>query len=238
MIIANVHPSAKDGLPPEEMARRRARRAAYASPGTEFVDYYVVGNNIFDKAFSLQHATDVVTLAVERIVEAAAGNPDVILVSGGIEPGVQAAQQRVRHVPIVATGLSTYQAAQQLGGQLGHKLGILVYEESIIAPIRAQAVLHHADWMILDIRSIDVPLNELYARRPEVRRRVVEVAGGLVADGATMIFAQGLSMVPASMSPEELAAAVGVPVLDGELIGLRTAEMVGRLHLLRQPVST
>jgi Asp/Glu/hydantoin racemase len=233
MRIAAVHPSSQVGLPEVELQARAQRRRSYASPGVEIVDYYIEGENIFDRPFAGGHVGAVVAATVQRIQDAAASDPDVIMVLGGIEPGVREAREIIKHIPIIGTGLPTYQVAAQIGAQVGYRLGIIVYEASIIEPMRAQGRLHKADWMITDMRSIDVPLPELYGRREEVRTRIVATARAMVADGCTMIFPQGLSMVPASMSSEELSEAIGVPVLNGEQIVVRAAEMIGGLNLLK-----
>ncbi|MBN9887200.1 hypothetical protein [Salipiger abyssi] len=234
MKIAAVSPSSSDGLPPEEIARRKARRQSYASPGTVFEDFNISGNNVFAQKFSMDFITDVAERTHLITRAAAESNPDVIMVSGGIEPGAAASRQEIQSVPIVSTGQAAYNVAYQLGFHVGHKLGIMVYEEKIIDPIMAQATLHRADWMVTAIKQIDVPLPELNVKRELVRERMVEVAKELVAGGATMIFPQGLSMMPAAMDEYELSKACGVPVLNGEKILVRTAEMIGGLDLLRQ----
>lgn len=232
MRIAAVHPSSVESLPEEETRRRALRRKSYASPGTELVDYHVVGNSIFNQPFSAGFAGDVIERSAQQIRAAAASAPDAIMVLGGIEPGVRICREEIRQVPIVGTGQSTFHVALQIGAQVGYRLGLLVYEDSLIAPIREQACYYKADWMVSEIRSIDIPLPELYARRPEVRERMIKVARQLVAAGATMIFPQGLSMMPSTMSAEELSREIGgVPVLNGEQITIRTAEMLAGLKL-------
>lgn len=229
MLIAIVSPSSENGLPAEEMQARRMRLQGYFSPGTILRQFHISGDNIFDSRFTAGHVESVAQRTVAAIMEAASIGPDVIMVSGGIEPGVAAARDLIKHIPIVGTGQSTYNVAQQLGGQLGYRLGILVYEDSIVEPILAQARSYRLDWMISGIRAIGIPLNELHARRPEVRERVIAVSRELVAEGASMIFPQGLSMVPATLDENELSRETGVCVLNGLRILARTAEMMGSL---------
>lgn len=234
MRIAAISPTSHDGLPADEVARRAARRQSYASAGTVFEDFFITGNNVFAQKFSMDFITDVAERTFEITKLAAETNPDVIMVAGGIEPGAAASRSLIKNIPIVTTGQAAYNVAYQLGFHVGHKLGILVYEEKIIEPIMAQAKLHRADWMVADIRAIDIPLPELHPRRPEVRRRMVEVGRDMVAAGATMVFPQGLSMTPAAMDEHELSREIGVPVLNGERILVRASEMIGGLGLMRQ----
>ncbi|RJG46067.1 aspartate/glutamate racemase family protein [Mesorhizobium sp. DCY119] len=238
MRIAAISPSADDGLPEEEMVRRQKRLESYMSPGTEFEQLYIAGNSIFNEKFSWKHGLDVMDRTAALAIKAAETRPDVIMIQGGIEPGVKAAREKIKDIPIVSTGQSTYNAAFQLGEQVGYKLGLIVYEDPVIEPIMDQARYYRADWMVTDCRSIGIPTNELYPRRPEVRERVIAVAKDLVRDGATMIFPQGLSMCPATIGEDELSAEIGVPVLNGLKILVRTAEMMGSLRMLSHAAQT
>ena len=234
MRLAAVHPSSEDSLPREEIDRRRSRQRAVLSSGTELVDYYTVGNSIFNAPFGKAgFVNDIVERVAQRIRDAAAQRPDAIVVLGGVEPGVAIARKEIRDIPIIGVAQSTYNAAFALGEQIGHKLGMLVYESSIVEAIWGQARYYKADWMVTDIRDIGISLPNLYPQRAEVRKQIITVSKGLVADGATMIFANGLSMVPSSMSADELSTALGgIPVLDGEQTALHTAEMFARLKVL------
>lgn len=233
--LAAIHPTSEAGLPEVERRAREERRKSYVSPDTELRDYYVSASSIFERPFDGGHVDGVVQATVRRIHEAAEDDPDAIVVLGGIEPGVRIAREQIRHIPIVGTGQSAYQVALQVGSQVGHKLGILVYEPSIIEPMKEQGRFYGIDWMVTDMRSIDIPLPELYGRRPEVRERMIKVAREMVSRGATMVFPQGLSMMPATMSAEELSNELnGVPVLNGKQIAICTAEMLARLDLLKR----
>ena len=63
------------------------------------------------------------------------------------------------------------------------------------------------------------------------QRRVEESREALRQDGATVIYAQGMSMVPATMTAQELSRRIGAPVLDPLRISVQTAEMIARLRL-------
>jgi Asp/Glu/hydantoin racemase len=92
-----------------------------------------------------------------------------------------------------------------------------------------------AEHLIVGVRSIDFPMPELTPRRVHIRERLVEVANAALAeDGATAIYVNGMSMMPAAMSAQELAGHIGAPVLDPLRIGMRTAEMIAELASRRQ----
>jgi|GEM_PF-5167305 len=221
--IAIVSPNAADGLPADEMERREARLMSRIGADFDRRHFFPTGVTVFARPFTMEHITSVADLTLDAMRQAAAWDPDVILTLGGIEPAVAAGREILGDIPIVGTAKSTYDVATSIGG----RMGLLVYEEKIIEPIMGLAKKYGVDGMVANCRAIDIPLPELYPRRPEVRERVVEVGRRLIEeDGATMLFAQGLSMVPSSMPAEELAGILGVPVLDGELSTVRAAEIV------------
>lgn len=230
--IALVLPGSDNDLPAEEIARRVARMRSYFATDVEVEHFYNQGNSIFETGFSKEHAESTFDNVAQRICEAAATHPDVIMVHGGIEPGMWIAQQSLDSIPVVGTALSTYTVA----AFMNLRLGLLVYEDGLIDPIMDLARFHRMDHLVVGCRSIGISLSELYDRREEVRRRVIEVGRRLVEeDGASGVFAQGLSMVPAAITSDELRGHLGVPALDGELITARTAAMVAGLGLAPKP---
>lgn len=226
MRIAICSPGTEDGLPPDEMKRRRARLNALISQDIDAEFFFTIGYNCFDHAASPDHITSVEQRTVEAMKRGLAWEPTVITTMGGIEPGIDAARQEITSVPIVGPAKSTYDVAFHLGA----RLGLIVYEEQLIAPIMGLARKYHANGVVVGCRAINIPIPDLYPRRDDVRQGLVDCSRQLVdQDGATMIFAQGLSMVPSSMSAHELSSLIGVPVLDGELCTIRTAEMIARI---------
>jgi Asp/Glu/hydantoin racemase len=222
MRIAVLMPYPHGHPNPEENAEREERIRARVSPGTTVEIGYLEKNNTHSQPFNLDHKALIIAEVAEMVERAARSAPDAIVVYGGLDPGVLIARERVA-VPVIAVG----QAGYAVAAQLGLRLGVLVYEQATIEPIWRLARTYHAEHVVANIRTIGVPLPELYPRRPDVRRRIVEVARECIEqDGATAIFAQGMSMVPSAMSARELEQAVGVPALDGLEIALHTAEMI------------
>jgi allantoin racemase len=225
MRIAVVFPWARSGLPEAEEEHRRALVVEAASPGTEIDFFHIDESSMFSEPFSNRNTARVVEEIVRTIERATPDAPDAILVWGGLDPGVAMARERIR-VPVIGVAQSTYAVAAQLGA----RLGLVVYEPGIIEPIMDVARACRADHLVANVRSIDVPMPELYPRRVHVREKLVEEAShALRQDGATMIYVQGMSMVPATMSAEELASRIGAPVLDPLRISVRTAELIAEL---------
>ena len=222
MRIVVVFPWTQGSLAEEEEAHRRTLVRAAASPGTE-LDFVQIGRaSMFSEPFSARNTSRVVDEIVQAIEQAAAGRPDAFLIWGGLDPGVALARQRV-NVPVIGIAQATYAAAAQLEAQLG----LVVYETGIVDAVREGARRCGIAHLVASVRSIDVPMPELTPRRAYVRERIVEEAEAALAhDGATAIYVNGMSMMPAAMSAEELSKRVGAPVLDPLRIGIRTAELV------------
>jgi allantoin racemase len=222
MRIVVVFPWAPGSLSEDEEAHRRALVGAAASPGTELEFVQIEQASMFSEAFSARNTSRVVDQIVQAIEQAAPGHPDAFLVWGGLDPGVALARQRV-DVPVIGVAQATYAAAAQLEA----RLGLVVYEAGIVDAVREGARRCGVAHLIASVRSIDVPMPELTPRRAHVRERIVEEAAlALQQDGATAIYVNGMSMMPAAIGAEELAGRIGAPVLDPLRIGMRTAELV------------
>ena len=222
MRIVVVFPWSPGSLPEAEEADRRALATAAASPGTEVAFIQIEQASILGEPFSGRNTSRVIDEIVQAIERAAPTGPDAFLVWGGLDPGVALARQRV-NVPVIGVAQATYAVA----AQLGTRLGLVVYEAAIVDAIRAGARAYGVEQLIASVRPIDVPMPELTPRRAHVRERIVEEAGvALAQDGAQAIYVNGMSMLPAAISAEELSSRIGAPVLDPLRIGMRTAEIV------------
>jgi allantoin racemase len=222
MRIVVVFPWSQGSLSDEEEAHRRALATAAASPGTEVDFVQIEQASILGEPFSGRNTARVIDEIAAAIERATPSGPDAFLVWGGLDPGVAPARQRV-DVPVIGVAQATYAVAAQLGA----RLGLVVYEAAIVEAIWEGARRYGVEHLIASVRPIDVPMPDLTPRRAHVRERVVEEArAALAQDGAQAIYVNGMSMVPAALSAEELSGLIGAPVLDPLRIGMRTAEMV------------
>jgi allantoin racemase len=223
MRIVVVLPWAQGSLSEEEEAHRRALARAAASPGTEIDFVQIEQASMFSEPFSPRNTSRVVDEIAQAIERAAPSGPDAFLVWGGLDPGVALARQRV-DIPVIGVAQATYAVA----AQLEVRLGLVVYEAGIVDAVREGARRCGVAHLVASVRSIDVPMPDLTPRRAYVRERIVEEAtAALAQDGATAIYVNGMSMMPAAVSAERLSSRIGAPVLDPLWIGIRTAENVG-----------
>jgi allantoin racemase len=222
MRIVVVLPWSQGSLPDAEEAYRRSLVTAAASPGTEVDVIQLEQASILGEPFSSRNTLRVIDEIAATIERAAPTGPDAFLVWGGLDPGVAPARQRVS-VPVVGVAQATYAVVAQLGA----RLGLVVYEAAIVDAIWAGARACGAEHLVACVRPIEVPMPDLTPRRSHVRERIVEEArAALAQDGAQAIYVNGMSMMPAAISAEELASTIGAPVLDPLRIGMRTAELV------------
>jgi len=222
MRVVVVFPWAQGSLSDEEEAYRRGLVREAASPGTEVDFAQIEQASMFSESFSASNTSRVIDEIVQAIERAVSGEPDAVLVWGGLDPGVALARQRV-DVPVIGVAQATYAVAAQLEA----RLGLIVYEAAIVEAVREGAQRWGVEHLVAGIRSIDVPMPELTPRRADVRERIIaEASAALAQDGATAIYVNGMSMMPAAIGAKELSSRIGVPVLDPLRIGMRTAEIV------------
>jgi allantoin racemase len=210
--------------PEQERQIRRDACMRAASPGTtvEFVEV-MAGRMLRGPSLSTELFS---ALAVPAIVEAAqqaqADGVDAVVPLGSLDLGVDAATRQVA-IPVVGAGRTGY----HLAASLGTHIGVIVYERSTLAHSWRMARAYGVESFVTSIRAVDIPTREMVGRRDELKRAIVSVARRQIdEEGADVIFPQGISMVPVHFSAGEIAAEVGVPVMDALTASIRMAELL------------
>ncbi|HXG52013.1 MAG TPA: aspartate/glutamate racemase family protein [candidate division Zixibacteria bacterium] len=210
--------------PPEEAERRRQAVLRCASPGTE-IGFSVVDATFFRRSNSEANALATAPLVAEAARKAEADGYDAVVPFGTLDVGVELSRNLVA-IPVVGAG----QSVLHLGAQLSDRLGVISYEEKSIPFMRKHMKTWGVDQYVVAIRAINVPLAESTKLRDEIRKRFVAAGRDLVErDGAEIIVAMGVTMVPVHYSAAEMAAEIGVPVLDALAASIHTAEMMVRM---------
>jgi Asp/Glu/hydantoin racemase len=93
------------------------------------------------------------------------------------------------------------------------------------------------DRFVADIRPIGIYGSDLMQRRDELYSRAMQLMEGLVKDGAQCLLPLGGALIPYVVSPEELQAKLGLPVLNTKLIAIRFAETLARAGLSHSPLT-
>jgi Asp/Glu/hydantoin racemase len=205
--------------PAPEFERRAAAIRAAASPGVEVV-VEVVPGNVFRGGMTDRDRTEIAPVMTRAAIDAEARGFDAVVPYGTLDLGVEEARRAVS-IPVVGPGRATVHLAETLCD----RFAIVCYDEAHVVMftklIRA--------WRVVDdvtgIHAVGVEVTAMADSREHLRARFIEVARRAVADeGAQLIAPLGMTMVPVTFAAAELAAEIGVPVLDPLATAMRLAE--------------
>ena len=209
----------------QEIARRRAFLAAYAAVGTE-----VSVEPIESGPASIEGAADAALVVPEllRLVPLAEQRGfDAVIIGCFSDPGLDALRERCA-VALVGPGAS----AMHLAAQLGSRFSILAPAGRGEGRVRARLRALGIESLFASVRSVGCSVLDLArgtngatARIAEAGRRCVE------EDGAEAIVLGCMSMAFLPDAQEELQAALGCPVVNPVVAGLKTAEAFGAMGL-------
>lgn len=223
MRIRVIFGSYEGGYPPDAIEARKECLLRYVSPGVE-IDFTFLDRDagtVYVRSIESDNHQKIQTAFFRKVIESEQHGCDAVTLYGTLDPGIAAANRLVR-IPVVGWGIATYHAA----ALLGRKLGVIVYEDSYLSMTRRTIEELHMQPLVASLRSVDIPLSEMFDRRTELRERLIEVGREAVACGAEAIYPQGVSMIPLHYAPDEIAREVGVPVINAMKIGIRMTEIL------------
>jgi allantoin racemase len=207
--------------PVPEFERRAAAMRAAASPGVD-VEVGVVPGNVFRSGLTDLHRSLIAPLVARAALDAEARGIDAVVPYGTLDLGVEETRHAV-DIPVVGAGRATV----HLAAMLAERFAIVCYDVAHVVMFTKLIRSWRVAGDVTGIHPVDVVVTDLAAERDHLRTRFVEVARRAVADeGAQLIAPLGMSMVPVTLSAAELAAEVGVPVLDPLATAMRTAELL------------
>jgi allantoin racemase len=202
--------------------------AAYCRPETRLELGYLPEPDESDGISGLYEfgAADAATkhgvLYPQRCVEAEREGYDAVIVHCCSDPGLAAARRLVR-IPVVGPGEATLRA----GAMLSEAIGVTVPSE--------KALVHHGEQVhelgladkVIGMEAVGRPIGRYAEQDPAAMTdAVVAAAARLVGRGARVICPTGLAFIPVRVAAAEVAARVGVPVLDPGLVSVRMAELL------------
>lgn len=135
------------------------------------------------------------------------------------DPGIDAMRELV-DIPVVGPGASS----MLIAANLGHRFGIVTVLESVIRPLENLATLTGVAAKLSSIRQIGVPVLELNRDPAATFDRLVAVSRRSIEDDRADVLVLGCGTL--SFRSAELAAIVGVPVVNPLQAALRTAELL------------
>ena len=134
------------------------------------------------------------------------------------------------HIPVVGAGSALYHVAYQLAD----RFGAIVRGTLLIPELLRRLTLMGCAARLTSMRTLDISYQEFTVRRQEVidtfldiaRMQINEEGAQLIVEGGMGIFSNlGVG------SREQIEKELGVPVLEGAGIAVKTAEMLVNLGL-------
>jgi allantoin racemase len=157
--------------------------------------------------------------ALGRIRQLAAEGVDGVIVGCFGDPGVDAARELVT-MPVVGPG----EAAMLLAASLGHRFAVVTVLDSVVQPLRRLAWSVGVLDKLATVRTIGIPVLELYRDLDATAGRIAQAGKRAIEeDGADTVILGCMTMAFAERHLE-LAAALGVPVVNPAHAALKLAE--------------
>ena len=134
------------------------------------------------------------------------------------DPGLDGIREIVS-IPVVGPG----QAGMTVAAMLGHRFSIVTVVENIIRPLENLALLHGYASKLASVRQIGIPVLELNNDPDYTYHRAIEVCRETIEKDRADVLVMGCGTL--SFRSEELAAELGVPVVNPLRAALRMAEL-------------
>jgi Asp/Glu/hydantoin racemase len=169
---------------------------------------------------------------VRKIFWAAQNGYDAVISSNTFEPGVDGGRLAV-DIPVIGLLRTALHAALTLADRVGITVPLPPHVPYTWRILRTLGL----DRFVSDIRPIGIYV-DVTKRRDEIFERAVKLMKGLVAETrAEIIMPLGGAIIPYVVDPKDLAAAVGVQVLNTKAIGIRFAETCVSLKMTQSAVT-
>ncbi|WP_147450729.1 aspartate/glutamate racemase family protein [Rhodophyticola porphyridii] len=217
-------PMSKGPMGRTEMQRREALMNGWAFDGTEVSVIDVPsGPASIESAYEEMLA---IPPTLDLIMECEKKGFDAAIIGCFGDPGLEAARELVT-MPVVGP----CESAMLLAAALGHKFSVLTIFESLIAGQEMLAVHAGVRAKLASVRPTDIPVLELMADPEVTKARLIDVARACVEqDRADALLFGCMTMSFLDMG-DEIAAEVGVPVVNAGRAAVKHAEMLVSMGL-------
>ena len=214
---------------------------SYASPGTKveigFPDDFP-GSQVMltigaqSKLNGLHHMMETPAI-VRKIFWAAENGYDAVISSNTFDPGVDGGRLAV-DIPVIGLCRTSMHAALTLADRVGITVPLAPHVPYTWRILRTLGLDH----FVSDIRQIGIYGADIAQRGPEIFDKTVAIMRALVAETrAEILMPLGGAIIPYVVDPKDLAAAVGVQVLNTKAIGVRFAEMCIALKMTQSALT-
>jgi allantoin racemase len=210
-------PMSRGPMGTREMERRQAllRGWAFAGTGVDVVDV-PEGPSSIESVYEEMLAIPETLAGVRR---AEADGYDAVIIGCFGDPGLDGAREIVE-IPVIGPG----QSSILLAAELGHRFSIVTVMDSILAPLEHQAHKAGVHHKLASVLSADIPVLELMNDRAATLSRMIEVGREAVRRDRADALALGCMTMSFLGVADELADAIGIPVINAGLAALKAAE--------------
>ncbi|MCC6780791.1 MAG: hypothetical protein IT537_29800 [Hyphomicrobiales bacterium] len=224
MKIKVIRPASRQGTDPEFMAHSARVTSSYASPGTQVETVFLnLGHHGGSMGGHLNEARimSAAPTLVKEVVKSEAEGWNAVVLSGEYDVGAEISRHLVR-IPVIDVG----SASLRITPHLGDRAAMLVTQDSV----RSYARKLLRRWGMTDFVGTtvawNVPLAEGWARRKEMRELTLRICRQAMAQtDVNVILPFCAVFIPFIVTPQELEDELGIPVVNGVAVAVRTAEM-------------
>lgn len=240
MRIKVIRPASRQSTDKAFMEHSARLTAGYASRGTEVETVFLsLGEHGGSMGGHLNEARimSVAPTLLKEVARAEADGWHAVLVSGEYDVGSEIARHLVR-IPVIDAG----SASVRFAPNLGDRAAMLVTQDSVRSYARKLLRRWGMSDFIGTTAAWNLPLAEGWARRAEMRELTLRICREAMAQtDINVILPFCAVFVPFIVAPQELEDTLGIPVVNGVAVGLRTAEMfvdLGMRHSRRDYPAT
>jgi Asp/Glu/hydantoin racemase len=170
---------------------------------------------------------------IRKIFWAQQNGYDAVIQSNTFDPGVEGGRLAVT-IPIIGP----FRTAMHTALMLCDRIGVTTPLASDVPMTRRMLRAYGLESFVADIKPVGVYGKNIQARKEELSDAAVKVMRSLVDDsGAQIIVPLGGALIPYVVDPNDLAKAVGVPVLNTKAIAIRFAEACVAFGMTQSPVA-
>jgi len=231
IMAINVAPKEYTGIFSREMEENERRILnSYASPGTEvFVEYpddYGAGKVYLEtKRHGGPNELGYTLMApglIKKAIEAEDRGFDAVMTICLYDWGVEAARHVV-DIPVVASGAATCHVASMMVDRVG-----VLAPTTPGVPVTYKVLRKNGLWgdRVAPIRGVDLPVQELWDNKEELKRPIVKMFQKTTEEGAQVCWIVGSLLIPFAISAQEIQKEIKIPVLDPIGIGVRMCELL------------
>lgn len=206
---------------------RHMRR--YVSPQEKVVPFSFKG-----EVRGIKTGADVSLLAAETMdlaIQAESEGCDAVIIHGICDFGIEAARAAV-DIPVVGLGSAVF----HLACQLGDRIGVVSKSDATIPEFTRRIWLMGCADRMTSMRPLNIDEQVLADRNRELRKRFIEIATYQIEHEMANVIIAGYSAIFGVLpegSREEIEEILGVPVLDGVPVAIKTAKMLVDLNLMQ-----